>query len=59
MAAEQTDFEKNWEELRRLHQEALSLLTSLDRLGMYQASAYVSMAVDVMQRQHPALNSCE
>jgi hypothetical protein len=59
MIAEPTDVEKGWEELRRLHDSGLSLLAGLDSLGLYQASAYVSMALDVMRRQHPSLGSCE
>ena len=59
MAAQQTEVEKAWEELERLHQDALTLLARLDTLGLFQASAYVSMAIDVMQRQHPDLDSCE
>ncbi len=59
MAAGQIDFEESWEELARLHEDALGLLAELDRLGLYQAGAYVSMAIDVMRRQHPGLDSCE
>ncbi len=59
MAAEKTRLEEKWAELERLHEEALALLEGLDRLGLYQASAYVSMAIDVMRRRHPNLGSSE
>ncbi len=59
MAVEESNLEGQWEELRQLHEEALSMLVHLDRLGLFQAGAYVSMAIDVMRRQHPALDSCE
>ncbi len=59
VAVERTEFEKGWTDLQRLHDEASALLGGLDRLGLFQASAYVSMAIDVMRRQHPALHSSE
>jgi hypothetical protein len=57
--AEQSEFEKRWAELQRLHDEAVDLLSSLDRLGLYEAGAYLSMVIDVMRRQHPDLGSSE
>jgi hypothetical protein len=59
MAAEPVDFQKDWEELKRLQKDALALLAGLDRLGLFQSGAYVSMALDVMRRQHPDLGSSE
>ncbi len=59
MAAERSEVEDAWDELVRLHSDALDLLGSLDRLGLFQAGAYVSMAIDVMRRQHPDLDPCE
>ena len=59
MAAETIDFQKDWEALERLHRDALALLAGLDGLGLYQAGAFVSMALDVMRRQHPDLGSSE
>lgn len=57
MGAEQTEVEKAWQELAKLHGDAEVLLEALDRLRLFQASAYVSMAMDVMRRQHPDLDS--
>jgi hypothetical protein len=37
----------------------MELLARLDRLGLYEAGAYVSMMIDVIRRQHPDLGSCE
>ncbi len=59
MTTGQTDYEERWKELAQLHEDALALLAELDRLGLYQAGAYVSMAIDVMRRRRPDLDSCE
>ncbi len=53
MAAEQTGSEKKQEELQRLEEQALALLTTLDELQLHQAAAYVSMAIDAIRRQCP------
>ena len=59
MVSERAEFEEGWDKLRKLHGDALSLLGGLDEIGLYQAAAYVSMALDIMRRQHPALDTCE
>lgn len=47
------------DEIGELHRKALELLGALDRLGLLQAAAYVSMALDAMRRRHPHLSAPE
>jgi hypothetical protein len=42
-------------EAQRLYRDCTTLLEGLDELGLYQAAAYVSMALDVMRRSFPHL----
>lgn len=41
--------------LLRLHGQCRELLAGLDDLGLHQAAAHVSMALDVMRRSFPEL----
>ena len=59
MTARQSEFEEKWEELERLYGQALDLLEGLDRLGLYQAGAHLSLAIEVIRRQHPLLSPDE
>ena len=43
----------------RLHEQCSELLAGLDELGLHQAGAHVSMALDVMRRSFPHLASDE
>ena len=56
MTAGPNEFEQCWEEIGRLYVQALDLLDGLDRLGLYQAGAHVSLAIETMRRQHPLLS---
>lgn len=55
MSAEPPSAEGAWDELEQLYSAALEVLAGLDRLGLYQAGAHLSMALDIMRRQHPLL----
>ncbi len=45
----------HWDELEQLYRDGLELLAGLDRLELYQAGAYVSMALSIMRQRHPDL----
>jgi hypothetical protein len=49
----------NCEELERLYEQALVLLDGLDELGLYQAGAHLSLAIEAIRRRHPALASLD
>ncbi len=53
VAGDQASYEEGWRELDGALEDALRLLLRLDRLGLDHAGAYLAMAIDVMQRQHP------
>ena len=57
MTADPPDPNANWEELERLYRQAEAMLAELDRLGLYQAGAHLSMAIDAMRQRHPGLLS--
>lgn len=44
---------EQWNRLAELQQTALTLLAGLDELGLHQAAAYTSMALDVMRQSRP------
>jgi|GEM_PF-4183169 len=44
------------ESLLRVHDQCRRLLAGLDELGLHQAAAHVSMALDVMRRTFPQLD---
>ncbi len=57
MTTQQSDLINGWEELEQLYRQAVDVLAGLDRLGLYQAGAHLSMALDVMRQRHPILSS--
>lgn len=44
------------EDVLELLQQASSLLQRMDELGLAHPSAHLSMAIDVLKREHPALS---
>ena len=54
---ERPDLEEGWDELKELYETANKLLEGLDRLGLYQAGAHLSMAIEIMRQRHPSLPS--
>lgn len=50
---EQIAVHEEWARLMDLHRTADKLLAGLDELGLHQAGAYVSMAIDAMRQAHP------
>lgn len=52
---ERHQLEQDWDELRALYLQALDLLEGLDRLGLHQAGAHLSMAIELMRQRHPSL----
>jgi hypothetical protein len=54
-ASENSDLEERWDELDRLYRQAVDVLAGLDRLGLYQAGAHLSMALEAMRQRHPQL----
>ena len=44
------------ESLIRRHEQCRELLAGLDKMGLHQAAAHVSMALDVMRRSFPELD---
>ena len=53
LTRDRTKPDENWEELERLYRQAREVLAGLDRLGLYQAGAYLSMALDVIRAARP------
>ena len=49
------DICERWDRLAELQRAAQSLLSGLDELGLHQAAAYVSMALDAMRQARPDL----
>ena len=58
-AIEKSDLEDSWDELDRLYRQAQDVLAGLDRLGLYQAGAHLSMALEAMRQRHPRLPQCD
>lgn len=52
---EQPELQQGWDELGALYRQAVELLAGLDRLGLYQAGAHLSMAIEAMRQRHPYL----
>jgi hypothetical protein len=57
--AKQPELEESWDELRELYAQAVDLLAALDGLGLYQAGAHLSMAIEAMRKRHPNLPPIE
>ena len=51
--------QQDWDELGELYRQALAVLEGLDRLGLYQAGAHLSMAIEAMRQRHPHLPSLD
>ncbi len=45
-----------WEELEQLYVQARDVLEGLDRLGLYQAGAHLSMALHLMRQRLPTIS---
>lgn len=52
---DQPKLQENPAEVAELYGEALQLLQALDRLGLYQAGAHLSMAIEAIRQRHPDL----
>lgn len=52
---DQSGFGEHWDRLADLHRSADALLEGLDELGLHQAAAYLSMAIDAMRQVRPDL----
>jgi len=50
---EQSGFGEHWDRLADLSRTAEELLAGLDELGLHQAAAYMSMALDAMRQARP------
>ena len=48
-----TGFGEHWQRLGDLHRAAEDVLTGLDELGLHQAGAYLSMALEAMRQALP------
>ena len=57
--SQQSDLKEGWDEIEQLYEQAIEVLVGLDRLGLYQAGAHLSMAIEAMRRHHPRLLACE
>jgi hypothetical protein len=55
MPAEKLDLAGQEARLTKLYADALEVLRGLDELGLHQAGAYVSMALDALRRDHAFL----
>ena len=56
---DQPELQQGWDELGELYRKACELLEDLDRLGLYQAGAHLSMAIEAMRQRHPHLPRCD
>jgi hypothetical protein len=56
---EHPELQEGWDELAELYRQAVQLLGALDRLGLYQAGAHLSMAIEAMRQHHPKLPPIE
>ncbi len=59
MTSHQSELKDGWEELEQLYRQALEVLDGLDRLGLYQAGAHLSMTLHLMRQRHPSLSSSD
>ena len=55
--SQQSDLKDGWDEIEQLYEQALEMLVGLDRLGLYQAGAHLSLAIEAMRRHHPRLST--
>ena len=55
MPAEKLDLPGQEAKVNELYAAALELLRGMDELGLHQAGAYVSMALDTLRRDHAFL----
>lgn len=46
-------FDGYWDRLADLEREAEQVLAGLDELGLHQAAAYLSMAIELMRQARP------
>lgn len=49
----QSGFGEHWDRLAAAQRSADELLATMDELGLHQAAAYVSMAIDAMRLVRP------
>ena len=56
---DQADLQQGWDDVAELYRKACALLEDLDRLGLYQAGAHLSMAIEAMRQRHPQLPRCD
>lgn len=56
---DQPELQQGWDELSELYRKACELLERLDRLGLHQAGAHLSLAMEAMRQRHPHLPSYE
>ena len=47
------EFGEQWHRLAELQRSTQTVLSGLDELGLHQAAAYVSMALDAMRQARP------
>jgi hypothetical protein len=52
---DQSNLQRDWDELSLLYAQAIELLEGLDRLGLDHAGAHLSMAIEIMRQRHPSL----
>lgn len=57
MTTQRVELTEKWDELEQLYEQGLTVLAGLDRLGLYHAGAYLSMALEIMRQRHPILSS--
>ena len=57
MTPQRVELTEKWEELEQLYGQGLTVLAGLDRLGLYHAGAYLSMALEIMRQRHPVRSS--
>jgi hypothetical protein len=50
-----TGLDEHWTRLAELQRSTQTLLSGLDEIGLNQAAAYVSMALDIMRQSRPDL----
>ena len=46
-------FGEHWDRIADLQRSAEQVLSGLDELGLHQAAAYLSMAIEIMGRARP------
>ena len=55
MAVNQPRAERDWGQLKAVHDDLVALLDQLDSLQLHHAAAHVSTAIDSIRRDHPQL----